>query len=321
MRIPAVALIALSLLIHGSAAAAFTLAYPDLDLTSAPQDVRDWARANGFVPTTAAPSMDETYERAADQGPSRNVISFAADDNGLKALSFDQLGILNATATVRRNIVQRYGTPSADQILSDGTLRITYQLDDPAGARRIFLVSGSSLSMLMFSADYFAELKGQTAREEQQARAAADRAEAARVQAEIDARNAWLMRGVWIAGIVLVAFAFLRFAPDVVRRPIVNGLEGLVEAVWALMSEQIIPIVLGIVLFGAMILGALAFFTGAVELGTSWWWGLLWLAGLAMHYKSYEEGDMRIAFLALAFYVGTFFGMMAENTYFNGGQL
>jgi hypothetical protein len=79
--------------------------------------------------------------------------------------------------------------------------------------------------------------------------------------------------------------------------------------------------VLGIVLFGAMILGALAFFAGAVELGTSWWWGLLWLAGLAMHYKSYEEGDMRIAFLALAFYVGTFFGMMAENTYFNGGQL
>jgi len=307
-----------SLLMICSPLHAFTLDFPTLDLNSTADEVRHWAQENDFQPVTATPPMDEVYQKEFN-GAGRHVLSFVEGSNGLKLLAYDQFGILNSTAAVRRNIVEQFGAPSADQILPGRTLRITYVLDDPPSARRIFLITVNSLSMMMATNAYFTELQKNTAAEEQAEQAAAqaakEAAEAAESRAAIEARNAWLIPLLWIVGVGLAWIVFLRLAPEPIRRPVVKVVGTAFGAVYGLVNEiffQLFPIALGIALFGALVLSGLAVFVGPVELGTSWWWVLLWLAGLAMMYKSHDDGSMKTALLSLGFYIAGLCGVMLE---------
>lgn len=295
---------------------AATLDFPDLGLSSTPADVRTWAKEHQFTPVTPTSPYDEVYQRDFTEGvPLRHMLSFAAGQQGLKILAFDQFNILELPATLRRKIVQRFGKPSADQILPDKTLRITFPYPYREPARRIFLVGPRQLSMLLVTDAFFAQLKDETDKAEQAQREAQEKAQR---EAKLRARNAWLIPLLWVVGIGLGATILLWVLPRRARGVVLRGLEGLFGGLFGFVRdvfEQLFPIALGIVLLAMMILSALAVGSGALELGTSWWWGLAWLAGVAMVYKAHDEGSLRAALLALLMFGIALFGVFLQQSW------
>lgn len=319
MRVVAIlACLWLSLLAAAPAGAA-ALDFPDLDLSSSPESVRAWAESHGFRSIAPTPPYDEAFELETTDGTSvRHVLSFVTDSRGLKMLSFEQYGILTAPSILRRDIVRRYGEPSADQIVGGTTLRITFPLPHTEPARRIFLIGSQQLSMLLVTDDFFAELQGETARQEQAEEAAKERAAETARQADIEARNAWLVPLAWAAGIALGGFVLIQILPPTLRRPVVGVLGwafgGLIEFGVGVF-DQLFRVMLGIVTFGMMIVAGLAVGAGAVEWGTSWWWSLLWLSGFAtlLKHDSVEGIGMRGALLALGLFVAATAGVFIQQ--------
>jgi hypothetical protein len=315
MKTQSATLIWLVLLV-ATAGQAATLDFPDLGLSSTADDARTWAREHQFEPAAPTSPYGESYRHEFTGGmPLTHVLSFAASEQGLKILAFDQLNILEPPALLRRKIVQRFGTPSADQVLQDKTLRITFPYPYREPARRIFLVGPRQLSMLLVTDAFFAQLKGETDKAEQAQREAQEKAE---IAAKSSARNAWLIPLLWVVGIGLGATVLLRALPRKARAVVLRGLEGLLGGLFGFVRDvfdQLFPIALGIVLLAMMILSALAVGSGALEWGTSWWWGFAWLAGVAMVYKAHDEGSLRAALLALLMFGVALFGVFVQQSW------
>ena len=318
MRVTILACLWLSSLAAAPAGAA-ALDFPDLDLSSSPKSVRSWVESHEFKSIAPTPPYDQAFElRTTDGTPVRHVLSFVTDSRGLKMLSFEQYGILTASSILRRQIIRRYGKPSADQIVGGTTLRITFPLAHTEPARRIFLIGAQQLSMLLVTDGFFAELQGETKRQEQAEEAAKARAAETARQAEIEARNAWLAPLAWAAGIALGGFVLIQILPPRLRRPVVRVLGwafgGLIEFGVGVF-DQIFRVMLGILTFGMMVFAGLAVGAGATEWGTSWWWGLFWISGFAtlLKHQSVEGIDMRGVLLALALFVAATAGVFIQQ--------
>jgi hypothetical protein len=312
MRTFVAALTCSFLLFCTTSASAITLELPDLDLSSTPSDVGTWASQHHFAPVLATPPYDATYQRTFTGGvPLRHVVSFVTDAHGLKMLAFEQFNIPDTAAGLRRKIVERFGKPTADQILQDRTLRITYRYQDREPARRIFLAGPHRLTMLLMTDSYFARMKGET-EETERAQQQAER------DAKIAARDAWLVPLLWLVAIVVGGAALVRVLPGKARARVLDVLGGALGLLVGFIGEvafQLLPIVMGIVLLALMILSALAVGAGAAEWGTSLWWGVFWLAGLAMVYKAHDEGSLQAAILAVVMFLIAFLGVILQQSW------
>lgn len=295
------------------AAHAVTLEFPDLGLSSSPDDVRAWLKEHEFTAMTPEEPDQEAYQHEFPDGQ-RETVSFVAGENGLKMLRFDQAGVLELAPTLRKKLYDNIGKPDKDQILPGGTLRLIYPYEYSEPARRMFLIQPHYLSMIIMTEAYVDRVNSAAAEEErveQETKQAAKR----------EARRAWLVPMLWVTGIGLGLAAFIRFMPSAVSDPVSKVVRSGLEAAFGITGEvvtRLFYIATGLVLFGTLILSGLAVGSGALEWGTSWWWAVPWVFGAMLMLKADDEDNIGWAWVAIVFFAIALFGVMFQGTWSSG---
>ncbi len=292
------------------AAHADSLEFPDLGLSSSPQEVRAWAREHGFASAQSAEPGVETYQRELDNGQ-RERVGFVPGHPGLDALRFDHAGVPEVASVLRRKLYEQLGTPQKDQIISGGTLRLTYPYEYSEPARRMFLLRPHYVSMMLVTDAYVGR--------NNEAEARAERAKQEKQQAATrKARNAWLVPLIWIGGIALALLALNKVVPRSAGNPVARLMRRSLDGLFGLTHEVLMFVVYqasGFLMYGMFFLSTLTVVAGAAEWGTSWWWGVPLLFGAVMMFKAHDadEGFLSQSYVATAFFAAALIGPMTQH--------
>ena len=155
-----------------------------------------------------------------------------------------------------------------------------------------------------------------------QVQAKAERVEQEKKQAaEKEARNAWLIPLIWIGGILLGLTVLNKIVPRSPGNPLTRALRSTLNGLFRL-THDVVTFVLyqasGFLMYGMFLLSALAAGSGALEWGTSWWWGLPILFGFVVMVRAHDddEGDfLPQAYLATAFFAVGLFGPIVQHSW------
>jgi hypothetical protein len=284
--------------------------FPDLGLTSSPNDVRSWAGEHHFTRTSPAEPGAESYQRKFEDGH-RELVSFLPGDSGLRKLQFDQIGVLELAPRLRKKAYDQFGKPGKDQILEGGTLRLIYPYGYTEPARRVFLLQPHFVSMILMTEAYVDEVN--------RAQAEVERAQEEQARAERRAsRRAWLVPLFWVIGIGLALAAFVRVAPRSLSAPVKKLIDSTVDVVFEVISEVVwwvYNVIRVVLLYGLFGLSALSVGVGAAERGASWWWGAVWLAGAVMMFKAHEDEETRTEVIAMVLFAIAMLGVFVQGSW------
>ena len=255
-----------------------------LNLLSSPEDVRNWARSQGLSPTEAKKPDQEVYILKS-QGKVGRGIGFIPGSKGLNQLFYNQSGIVRVNQAISA-IESRYGKP--DKIFTEGGFKkMFYPIVNPKNPGiMVWAVRYDWLGVEMLSDRYQVEMK----------------------------MPMWQRRFVrwWkptLLGISLVLglFFLYKITPPPIRVKIGSALAvifGPLLAVAGFFGSRLFTFVLGFIMLPLMIFSGCAVGAGALEQGTSWLWGILWIMGMILMFENDSTDDFRYIVLAdLAFIV------------------
>jgi len=292
---------------------AVTLNFPNFGLTSSPQAVRTWAQKQEFASTKPASGAQEAYQRRFANGQ-RHTVSFVAGRQGLDMLQFEQAGVLESAAGLRRKVYRQFGRPKHDQTLRGGALRLIYGYEHSEPARRVFIIRPHYVSMLLMTDAYVSRVNHMFDRAAHQARQKQQAAERA-------ARNAWLLPLLWVGGILLGFAGLTIVTPRSPTNPAARLLRSGLDGLFGLTQDVAVFIyyqAAGFLLFGMFLLSALAVGSGGAEWGTSWWWGVPILFGVVSMYKAFDEDFHPWGWVAIGFYALALAGTIMQHSWTNG---
>lgn len=317
MRYIIVSVIGLLLLLS-SPAGAFTLVFPELDLTSKPSEIRAWTQKKQFQKIAATFPYNEAYERVVHPSLKQvHRISFTADNTVMEILSIDQINVLPTTAAMRAQIIKNFGQPDTDEIMPDKSLRITYLLPHSENARRVFLASPNRLTMSLVTDRFLAQLEGQVEQAESSAKKD-------KQQQQMITVKTWLLPLAWIVGLGAGGFVLVRILPRPLREPVSGFFSKVFGEIYAVVRDTFawfFSMTFGLLLFGLWITSGLAVGAGALEMQTSWWWGVAWICGSAMVFRGQDENTMKSWYLAVFFFTIALLGPFAQAWLIGGGKI
>ncbi|MEZ5553477.1 MAG: hypothetical protein R3E82_21530 [Pseudomonadales bacterium] len=284
--------------------------FPEFSLSMSAADARAWAREHDFVEIAGTEPEQEAWERV-HANSYRQLIQFIPAARGLSQLLLTQDNVVGTSRTLARQIVTRYGEPSQTEDLGN-TTRLTYAYPHSVPARRVFITGPNRLIMGLIT--------------EEQLALAHSAAVAAQASLATDAgtdaapgSGSLLPVWAWFSGVVMACFvaliALVTLLPAHPGGKLRSWLRRLGEALLGFLSYttlSLFTMAMGILIYPLFIVSGCGAGVFALEQGTSWFWVVPWLIGVACTVRSDEESGILNLVVANGFFLLALFGPMLE---------